>query len=166
MRWEAARASHFLISSFPHFLRTTMRTVALDVGEKTVGIAVSDVLGIVASPRETLRRDGGEMDRLVSLLEREEAGEVVVGLPISLNGTLGPSAKKVLEFVEQLRARVKIPVTTWDERLTTAEAEKVLIAADTRRAKRRQVIDQVAAALILQNYLRTKSRARDLDDDD
>lgn len=130
--------------------------MALDVGEKTVGIAVSDELGICASPRETLRRDGTELDRLQKLVTSEEIGEIVVGLPISLNGTLGPMAQKVIEFVGQLRERVTIPVETWDERLTTAEAEKMLIATDTRRAKRRQVIDQIAASLILQNYLRRK----------
>lgn len=130
--------------------------MALDVGEKTVGIAVSDELGICASPRETLRRDGTELDRLQKLVTSEEIGEIVVGLPISLNGTLGPMAQKVMEFVGQLRERVTIPVETWDERLTTAEAEKMLIATDTRRAKRRQVIDQIAASLILQNYLRRK----------
>ena len=134
-----------------------MRTMALDVGEKTVGIAVSDELGISASPRETLRRNGSELDRLVVLVGEEEIGEVVVGLPISLNGTLGPSARSVLEFVEQLRERLTIPVVTWDERLTTAEAEKMLISASVRRAKRRQVIDQIAATLILQSYLRSRS---------
>ena len=134
-----------------------MRIIALDVGEKTVGIAASDELGITASPRETLRRDGSEINRLVEMVIREAAEELVVGLPISLNGTLGPSAQRVLEFVEQLRARLTIPVVTWDERLTTAEAEKMLIAADTRRAKRRQIIDQIAATLILQNYLRSRS---------
>ena len=142
-----------------------MRTIALDVGEKTVGIAASDELGIVASPRETLRRDGTELDRLVAMVDREEVGEVVVGLPISLNGTMGPSAQRVLAFVELLRARVTIPVVTWDERLTTAEAEKMLIAADTRRAKRRQVIDQIAATLILQNYLGRKSFRSEADED-
>lgn len=130
--------------------------MALDVGEKTVGIAVSDPLGISSSPRETLRRDGTELDRLQKLVATEEIGEIVVGLPISLNGTLGPMAQKVMVFVGQLRERVTVPVETWDERLTTAEAEKMLIATDTRRAKRRQVIDQVAASLILQNYLRRK----------
>lgn len=141
--------------------------MALDVGEKTVGIAVTDELGITASPRETLRRDGSELDRLARLVGEEHVGEVVVGLPISLNGTLGPSAQKVLQFVEELRGRLEIPVETWDERLTTAEAEKMLIAADTKRAKRRRVIDQIAATLILQGYLRRKSfNSRPLDDED
>lgn len=139
-----------------------MRTMALDVGEKTVGIAMTDELGITASPRETLRRDGSELDRLLRTIQDEEVGEVVVGLPISLNGTLGPSAQKVLQFVDELRRRLQaiqreVPVETWDERLTTAEAEKMLIQADTRRSKRRRVIDQIAATLILQGYLRRKS---------
>lgn len=142
-----------------------MRTMALDVGEKTVGIAMTDVLGITASPRETLRRDGTELDRLLRTIQDEEVGEVVVGLPISLNGTLGPSAQKVLQFVEELRRRLQaiqseVPVETWDERLTTAEAEKMLIQAETRRSKRRQVIDQIAATLILQGYLRRRSLAQ------
>ena len=137
-----------------------MRVMALDVGEKTVGIALSDELGISVSPRETLRRDGSELDRLATIVAQDAVGEVVVGLPISLNGTLGPSARKVLELVAQLRERLTVPVVTWDERLTTAEAEKILIAAETRRAKRRKVIDQVAAALILENYLRTRALAR------
>ena len=142
-----------------------MRVMALDVGEKTVGVAVSDELQMIASPRQTLRRDGGELDAVAALVAAEEIGEVVVGLPISLNGTLGPSAEKVLQFVDQLRERVKVPVLTCDERLTTAEAEKMLIAADTRRSKRRQVIDQVAATLILQNYLRTKAMNRPASED-
>jgi putative holliday junction resolvase len=143
-----------------------MRVMALDVGEKTVGVALSDELAIIASPRETLRRDGTELARLATQVEQEQVGEIVVGLPISLNGTLGPSAHKILKFVEELRQRVTIPVVTWDERLTTAEAEKMLIAADTRRAKRRKVIDQIAATLILQNYLRSQSLQRGEPDDE
>jgi putative Holliday junction resolvase len=130
------------------------RAMALDVGEKTVGVATTDELGLTASPRETLRRDGREWDRLAEWVGAEGVTEVVVGLPLSLNGTMGPAARLVLAFVETLRARVPVPVHTWDERLTTAEAEKVLTATQTRRAKRRQVVDQLAATLILQGYLR------------
>jgi putative Holliday junction resolvase len=142
--------------------------MALDVGEKTVGVAVSDPLGMIASPRETLRRDGSELDRLERLVTGEEIGEVVVGLPISLNGTLGPSAERAQEFAKTLEQRLNVPVVTFDERLTTAAAEKVLIAADTRRAKRRQVIDQIAATLILQGFLRARElrQYRSLDEDD
>lgn len=130
--------------------------MALDIGEKTVGVAVSDPLGMIASPRETLRRDGSELDRLERLVTSDEIGEIVVGLPISLNGTLGPSAQRAQQFVKALEQRLTIPISTFDERLTTAEAEKMLIAADTRRSKRRQVIDQIAATLILQGFLRTR----------
>ena len=137
--------------------------MALDVGEKTVGIAVSDELGITSSPRETLRRDGTELQRLADIVRGESIGEVVVGLPISLDGTLGPSAARSNELATRLRELVTIPVVTWDERLTTAEAEKMLIAADVRRSKRRQVIDQIAASLILQSYLRSRSLAMDED---
>lgn len=145
-----------------------MRVMALDVGEKTVGVAVSDPLGMIASPRETLRRDGTELDRLDRLVKDDEIVEVVVGLPISLNGTLGPSAERAQEFARLLEQRLAVPVSMFDERLTTAEAEKVLIAADTRRAKRRQVIDQVAATLILQGFLRARElrQYRPLDEDD
>src|SRR5688572_9229057 len=89
---------------------SAMRTMALDVGEKTVGSGVTDELGISASPRETLRRDGSELDRLERIVKEEGVGEVVVGLPISLNGTLGPSAQKVLAFVETLRTRLEVPI--------------------------------------------------------
>ena len=135
----------------------SMRAMALDVGEKTVGIAVSDELGRTVSPRETLRRDGQEFQTLARLVKNEEIGNVVVGMPISLNGTLGPSAERVQKFLAELRPLLTIPVVTWDERLTTAEAEKMLIAADMRRQKRRKVIDQVAAVLILEGYLRHQS---------
>src|SRR5688572_4113754 len=124
-----------------------MRVMALDVGERTVGIAISDELGMIASPRETLRRDGSEIERLRVLTASEEVGKVIVGLPISMDGSQGPSAQRVLLFVDALRGALEVPVITWDERLTTAEAEKMLIAAETRRSRRRQVVDQVAAAL-------------------
>jgi putative Holliday junction resolvase len=134
-----------------------LRSLALDVGEKTLGVAMTDELGLVVTPRETIRRDGSELDRLAETIAAYGVGEVVVGLPLAMDGSLGSSARSVLEFVDQLRARVGVPVETWDERLTTAEAEKLLIAAETRRAKRRQVVDQLAAALILQSYLRSKA---------
>jgi putative Holliday junction resolvase len=134
-----------------------MRVMALDVGERTVGIAVSDELGISTSPRETLRRGTDEIERLARMVESEGIGTVVVGLPLSLSGQEGPSCRLAREFAGLLAARVTVPVVTWDERLTTAEAERALISANVRRAKRRTVIDQVAASLILQSYLRAKS---------
>lgn len=131
-----------------------MRVMALDVGEKTVGVAVSDPLGMFATPRETLKRDGLELEKLLRLIADEEIGEVVVGMPLSLNGTRGPSAEMAQKFADLLTQRASVPVSTFDERLTTAQAERVLIAADTRREKRKKVIDQVAAAIILEGFLR------------
>ena len=131
--------------------------MGLDVGEKTVGIAVSDELGITVSPRETLRRDGTELNRVAALAQHESVGTIVVGLPVSLNGTLGPAVERSEKFARLLRERTQIPVETWDERLTTTQAEKLLISHNMRREKRRQVIDQVAAVLIVESYLRSKS---------
>jgi len=136
-----------------------VRIMALDVGEKTVGVAVSDPLLIAATPRETLRRDGRELDLLVEWVAREEVGEVVVGLPYSLDGSLGATARLVEGFAEELRKRLAAPVILWDERLTTAEAEKFLISTGASRAKRRKAVDQIAAALLLQSYLRHRELA-------
>lgn len=133
-----------------------MRTMGLDVGDKTIGVAVSDELGIAANPvtvikrTESLKKDIGEIRKIV---EEYTIGLIVVGMPLMLNGTVGIQAQKVEAFVEALKRRVNVPVVTCDERLTTAEVERMLIAADQSRAKRREVIDKLAAAVILQSYL-------------
>jgi putative Holliday junction resolvase len=134
--------------------------MGLDVGEKTVGVAISDELEISASPRIVLRRDGREWAEVARLVQEEEVGEVVVGMPVSLSGERGPQAEKVARFVETLRARVPVPVQVWDERLSTVAAERVLLDADASRARRRQVIDKVAAAVILQGYLDFRKREK------
>lgn len=134
-----------------------MRIMALDFGERTIGVAVSDELELTANPRTVLRRGPTELDQLAALVRAEEVGEVVVGLPISMSGEEGVAAQNVRRFVEDLGARLTVPVRTWDERLTTREAERSLIAQDMRRAQRRKVIDQVAAALILEGYLRYRA---------
>ncbi len=137
--------------------------MALDVGEKTVGVAVSDELGITVSPRTTLKRDGLEINRLQEMVRSEGIGTIVVGLPVSLNGTHGPAVERSEKFVALLRERIQITVETWDERLTTTQAERLLISQNVRREKRRQIIDQAAAALILEDYLRAKSPATSTD---
>jgi len=134
-----------------------LRIMALDLGEKTVGVAVSDELELTANPRGVLRRDGSEMEQVLRLIDEESVGELVVGLPVSMSGESGPQAEKAREFAEQLAARTTVPVRTWDERLSTREAERALIAADVRRARRRRVIDSIAAALILESYLRFRA---------
>ena len=134
-----------------------MRVLGLDVGDKTIGLAVSDELGLAAHPRLTLARRGARQDveALALQVAAEGAERVVVGLPLTLEGTVGPRAKKVLAFVEALRARLgaAVPVETWDERFSTLAAERVLIEADLSRARRKQVIDKQAAAYILQGWL-------------
>ncbi len=139
-----------------------MRILGLDVGSKTIGMAVSDELELIAHTLSTLQRKGMERDlrELAAVIEVQEVGEVVVGLPKNMNGSLGPSAQMVLELVEALKRAVDLPVFTWDERLSTVAAEKVLLEADMSRKKRKKVIDQVAAVLILQGYLDSRTNKR------
>jgi putative Holliday junction resolvase len=132
-----------------------MRCLGLDVGDKRIGVALSDEDAIIASPRETLERKGTRKDiaYILELARREEVSEILVGMPFSLDGTLGPQAEKVSRFVEALREATAIPVKTWDERFSTVSAERAMIEADVSRAKRRGALDRVAAALLLQSYL-------------
>jgi putative holliday junction resolvase len=131
------------------------RCLGLDVGEKRIGLALSDPLGWTASPLPTLSRESWRKDvaRIREAVERWEIRRVVVGLPIRMDGTSGEAAESILRFVERLRSVVRVAVETWDERLSTREAERMLVGADVRRNKRRQVIDGIAASLILQGYL-------------
>jgi putative Holliday junction resolvase len=136
------------------------RTLALDVGDRVIGVALSDPLGLTGQALCEIRRTSPERDveAVVHLARTHGAACVVVGLPRSLNGSIGPQAEKVLAFVARLRAALPVPVALWDERLSTAQAERALIAADVRRARRRRVIDRVAAAIILQSYLDARVR--------
>ena len=133
----------------------------MDVGEKNIGLAVSDPLGITAQPVGVIRRRSKEADvaALASLARRYEVGKLVIGLPRHLNGTLGPEAARVRELGELLAQSLGLPACYWDERLTTVAAERVLIAADVSRRRRRRNIDQMAACLILQGYLDRQRQA-------
>lgn len=132
-----------------------MRFMGLDVGDKRIGVAMSDEGAIIASPRETLERRGNRKDiaHLLDLARREEVGEILVGMPFSLDGSVGPQAQKVERFIAVLRDETEIPVTLWDERLSTVSAERALLEGDVSRKKRRLSVDRIAAALILQSYL-------------
>lgn len=131
------------------------RVLALDVGTKRVGVAVSDALGWTAQGLTVLEREPATRfwERLSSLLEQYEVTEIVVGYPKNMNGTVGPRAKEAEAFAEQLRHRFRLPVRLWDERLSTAAAERSLLAADMSRKKRRRQVDKIAAVFILQGYL-------------
>ena len=132
-----------------------MRIMSLDVGSRTIGIACSDALLMTAQGIETIRRTSLEKDfnRLQELISEYEVHELVVGMPKNMNGTKGERAEKTDQFVAKTKEVIDLPVTYWDERLSTVMAERQLIAADVSRKKRKSVIDKMAAVVILQGYL-------------
>ena len=132
-----------------------MRIMSLYVGSRTIGIACSDALLMTAQGIETIRRTSLEKDfnRLQELITEYEVHELVVGMPKNMNGTKGERAEKTEEFVNKMKDVIDLPVTYWDERLSTVMAERQLIAADVSRKKRKSVIDKMAAVVILQGYL-------------
>lgn len=133
-----------------------MRLMGLDVGDKTIGVAMSDELEISAGPLTVIRRTDSikkDLNEVRRIAEEYMVGEVIVGLPYMLDGSIGVQAEKVLAFVEGLKNRIRMPIILWDERLSTSEAERILIAGDQSRAKRKLVIDKLAATLILQSYM-------------
>ncbi len=136
--------------------------MAIDLGEVQMGLAVSDELMLTAQPLPTYRRKGWRQDlaHLQGLIAEWGVSEVVVGLPKHLGGATGPKASQAQAFAEKVEKAFTIPVILWDERLTTAQAERTLIQAGLRRARRRQIIDSMAALLILQNYLDRRGRER------
>lgn len=135
-----------------------VRILGLDIGSKRIGIAMSDELGFTAQGMETLISKGDEADieRIALLVQDFGVSEVVVGMPYNMNGTEGPQAQKVKALMERISKRIAAPVYEWDERLSTAAADRALLEADMSRAKRRKVVDKIAAVLILQGYLDRK----------
>ena len=135
-----------------------MRILALDVGSKRIGVAVSDELGWTAQGLDTLICRDAETDvkRIHKLIADYHVTEVVVGMPYNMDGTEGPQAQRVRAFMKRLSAGVDVLVKEWDERLTTVAAERPLLEADMSRAKRRKVIDKLAAVIILQGYLESR----------
>ncbi len=140
-----------------------MRLMGLDVGTKTIGVALSDPLGITAQGLEVIRRKGQEKDltRLRDIITEKEVSGIVVGLPRNMNGTMGPQSEVIREFASLLENTFNLPVVMWDERLSTVAAEKMLISADVSRSRRKQVIDKMAAVMILQGYLDSNMKYKD-----
>ena len=132
-----------------------MRILALDHGTKRVGVAVSDELKTIATPLEFIPAQPWEafLARLNQIIKEKEPELILVGMPRNMDGTYGPAALKVQEFLAALRETISVPVKTWDERLTSTQANRFLIAADVRRSKRKEKVDQIAAAILLQSYL-------------
>ena len=138
--------------------------MGLDVGTRTIGIAISDELGFTAQGLKTLQRKSKEDDlrEIAIIIGQFEINKIVVGLPKNMNGTLGERAENVIRWIEVLKDKTQLPVVTWDERLSTVGASKVLLEADLSRRKRKKVIDKLAAVLILQGYL-DQSKRKDHD---
>lgn len=137
------------------------RVVGIDLGSRRIGVAVSDGLGLTAQPHATIARHGGARDlaAIAAVVAEHQAGRVVLGLPLDPEGNEGAAAKSARAFADRLRAALTVPVEMIDESFSTVEAEAVLLEADLSRARRRQVVDRVAAAVILQRWL-DQQRAR------
>lgn len=137
-----------------------MRILGLDVGTKTVGVAISDEMGWTAQGLETIKinEERGQFgfDRISELVKQYNVDKIVVGLPKNMNGTIGPRGEACQQFAQNLRDLLQLDVIMWDERLSTMAAERLLISADVSRKKRKQVIDKMAAVVILQGYLDSK----------
>jgi putative holliday junction resolvase len=132
-----------------------MRVLAIDHGSKRMGIAISDELKMIAQPLDYIPAEplAAFRERLEEIVRDKDVGLVVVGMPRNMDGTYGPAAAKVKEFVEMLRGALAIPIRTWDERLTSAQANRYLIQADVKRSKRKDKVDKTAAAILLQSFL-------------
>src|SRR4030067_3035269 len=129
--------------------------MGLYVGSRTIGMAISDELGLTAQGLKTLKRKSmkDDLQEIATIIGQFEINKIVVGLPKNMNGTLGKQAETVLKWMEVLKNKTQVPVVTWDERLSTVGASKVLLEADLSRRKRKKVIDKLAAVLILQGFL-------------
>lgn len=140
-----------------------MRILGLDYGSKTVGVAVSDELGITAQGVETISRKSENKlrqtcARIEELIKEYQVTEIVLGYPKNMNNTEGERAEKTRDFREMLERRSQLPVVLWDERLSTVSAERILMESGVRRENRKRVIDKIAAVFILQNYLDANRR--------
>jgi putative holliday junction resolvase len=132
-----------------------MRILALDPGTRRVGVAVSDELKIIAQPLEFIPAEPMSVffDRLNAILHEKEVELIIVGMPRNMDGSYGPAALAAQEFTAALRENVAVPIKTWDERLTSVQANRLLIEANVRREKRKEMVDKMAAAILLQSYL-------------
>jgi putative Holliday junction resolvase len=136
--------------------------MGLDLGSKTIGVALSDPLTITAQVLTSIHRTAlaKDLEAILGLVEDHQVEELVIGLPINMDGSRGGAVDKVEAFIERLSARLTIKIIPWDERLSTVAAERILLEGDLSRAKRRKVIDRLAAAIILQGYLDSRPRSR------
>ena len=143
------------VSEFANKLHSNNSLIGLDLGTKTIGVAVSDTILSVATPIKTIKRKkfSADADQLLRIISIKNCCGVVVGLPKNMDGSEGPRAQSTRAFARNFSAKTQLPITFWDERLSTVAAEKALLEADTTRKRRAEVIDHVAAAYILQGFL-------------
>ncbi len=136
------------------------KVLGLDVGSKTIGVAVSDPLGFTAQGLETIRRKNKRLDfeQLETLIRKYSVSEIVVGLPLRMSGAEGTQSEKMRAFAEDLRKKFSLPVHLWDERLTSAEANRVLRESEMSIQRRGEVVDRMAAVLILQSWMEARTR--------
>jgi putative holliday junction resolvase len=137
-----------------------MRILGLDVGERTIGLAISDPLGYTAQGLTTIRRKNLKIDiaELKKICDEYSVESILMGFPKNMNGTIGPSGEKAIELSKILEEELHMPVKLWDERLTTVAAHKAMLEADLSRAKRKKIVDKIAAMYILQGYLDSLSK--------
>jgi putative holliday junction resolvase len=149
------------IEELDAMLAPEARLLGLDVGTKTIGLALSDVTRSIATPYETIRRTKftNDAETLRDIADKMEVGALIIGLPINLDGSEGPRAQSTRAFARNLAKHVDLPMAFWDERLSTAAVERHLIEADASRKRRAEVIDRMAAAYILQGALDRLKRA-------
>ena len=139
-----------------------MRILGLDVGKKTIGVAVSDPLGFTAQGITTIRREkkSKDIEELKKICDEYKVETIVIGLPKNMNGTIGFAGEKIQEFSELIKEEIGIKIEFWDERLTTVAAHRAMLEADLSRGKRKKIVDKIAASYILQGYLDRISNAR------
>lgn len=133
------------------------KTMGLDLGERRIGIALSDIMGIIANGYQSYTRTSLQSDiqHIIKIVQENNVKVIVLGLPLNMDGTEGEAVRKVKFFANELRKHTDIKIDFYDERLTTSTAQKMLISADVSRAKRKMVVDKIAATIILQDYLNT-----------
>jgi putative holliday junction resolvase len=155
LRIKVTRISLIEIQDLPPLLAPNARLLGLDLGTKTIGVALSDVSRSIATPYDTLRRTKFTVnaEKIRELIITNQVGALVLGLPLNLDGSEGPRAQSTRAFARNLAALVDVPIVFWDERLSTAAVERHLIEADASRKRRTEVIDRMAAAYILQGAL-------------
>ena len=140
------------------------KILGIDYGTKRLGIAISDALGMCAHPRDFIVNNKQCIENILSLASNESVSSLLIGLPHRLNGDVSFMEEDIQKFITVLKTRTDLPIHTWDERLSTAQAEKLLISADVKRKKRKETRDSMAASILLQSYLESKRKPSAIDD--